>query len=92
MEIKDIAVEVAEVVEKKNADYDKAFEKTFSEYGPVSYCLRVRDKLNRFHALAVKEQVQEVNDESIIDTLTDIIGYSLLALEIYKRKEGATNE
>lgn len=90
--IKDIAEEVADIVDKKNKDYDKAFEKTFNEYGPVTYCLRVKDKLNRFHALTVKEQTQQVNDESIIDTLTDIIGYSLLTLEIYKRGEGSAEK
>lgn len=52
----------------------------------ASYCMRLEDKLNRVYSLAVKGNEQQVNDEGIIDTLKDIIGYSLLALEIYENK------
>ena len=42
--VKDIALEVATLVERKNADYDKSFEKTVAKYGPVAYCLRISIK------------------------------------------------
>lgn len=84
--VKEIANEVAEIVEKKNADYDCSFEKTISKYGPVAYCLRIDDKLSRFHALAVKGNCQAVSDESVVDTVKDIIGYSLLLLDILENK------
>lgn len=84
--IQDIALEVAELVEQKNADYDKSFEKTVSKYGPVAYCLRMEDKLSRFHALAVKGNCQQVGNESVVDTVKDIIGYSLLLLDILENK------
>ena len=84
--IQDIALEVATLVDRKNADYDRAFEKSISKYGMTSYCIRLEDKLNRIYSLAVKGNEQQVSDESVIDTLKDIIGYSLLALEIYENK------
>lgn len=80
--VQDIALEVATLVERKNADYDKSFEKTVAKYGPVAYCLRIDDKLSRFHALAVKGNCQKVEDEKITDTVRDIIGYSLLLLDL----------
>lgn len=82
-EIKDIAIEVAELVEKKNADYDKAFEKSLIKYGMTSYCIRLEDKLNRAFAVGVKN-IHNVNDESLMDTIKDIVGYSLLALQHYE--------
>lgn len=85
-DIKQIATEVAGLVEKKNADYDKSFEKTLSKYGPVAYCLRLEDKLSRFHSLAVKGNCQQVANESVIDTVKDIIGYSLLLLQILENE------
>lgn len=84
--VQEIALEVSTLVERKNADYDRAFEKSVSKYGMASYCMRLEDKLNRVYSLAVKGNEQQVNDEGIIDTLKDIIGYSLLALEIYENK------
>lgn len=86
-DVKEIALGVAELVEKKNLDYDNSFEKTLIKYGPIAYCLRIDDKLSRFHSLAVRGNCQQVDGESIIDTVKDIIGYSLLLLEHYENGE-----
>lgn len=75
--IKSIALEVANLVEKKNRDYGNSFDKTIAEYGDVAYFLRIEDKLSRLKSLTSKDA--EVN-ESIEDTLKDIIGYTLLMI------------
>lgn len=75
--IKDIALEVAELVEKKNRDYGNSFDKTLDEYGDTAYFLRIEDKISRLKSLSKK--AAEV-DESIEDTLKDIVGYTLLMI------------
>ena len=75
--IKDIALEISDLVEKKNRDYGNSFDRTIEEYGDVAYFLRMEDKLSRLKSLTNKEA--EV-DESIEDTLKDIIGYTLLMI------------
>lgn len=83
--IKEIAVEVAELVEKKNKDYGNSFDKTLAEYGDTAYFLRVEDKLSRLKSLSKKEVL--VADESAEDTLKDIIGYTLLMINNKRNKK-----
>ena len=84
MEIRQIALEIAELVERKNHDYDNSFDKTMDKYGDTAYFLRIEDKLNRLINLSKKEA--KVNDEKVEDTLKDIIGYTLLMIK-YKNKK-----
>ena len=84
MEIKKIALEIAELVERKNHDYDNSFDKTMDKYGDTAYFLRIEDMLNRLINLSKKEA--KVNDEKVEDTLKDIIGYTLLMIK-YKNKK-----
>ena len=84
MEIRQIALETAQLVEKKNHDYDNSFDKTMDKYGDTAYFLRIEDKLNRLINLSKKEA--KVNDEKVEDTLKDIIGYTLLMIK-YKNKK-----
>ena len=79
-EIVTIANEIAELVEKKNKDYNGAFSKSLKEYGNVAYFLRIDDKLNRLKNLMLNNTNVEVN-ESVEDTLKDIIWYTLLMLK-----------
>lgn len=83
--IKEIAVEVAELVEKKNKDYGNSFDKTLAEYGDTAYFLRIEDKLSRLKSLSKKEA--SVADESVEDTLKDIIGYTLLMINNKRNKK-----
>lgn len=83
--IKEIAVEVAELVEKKNKDYGNSFDKTLAEYGDTAYFLRIEDKLSRLKSLSKKEAL--VADESVEDTLKDIIGYTLLMINNKRNKQ-----
>ena len=82
-EIVIIANEIAELVEKKDKDYNSAFSKTLKEYGNVTYFLRIDDKLNRLKNLMINNNNAKVN-ESVEDTLKDIIGYTLLMLKEIK--------
>ena len=79
-----IAKEIGELVEKKDKDYNSAFSKTLKEYGNVAYFLRIDDKLNRLKNLMLNNTNAEVN-ESVEDTLKDIIGYTLLMLKEIKK-------
>ena len=84
MEIIQIALEIAQLVEKKNHDYDNSFDKTMDKYGDTAYFLRIEDKLNRLINLSKKQA--KVSDENVEDTLKDIIGYTLLMIK-YKNKK-----
>ena len=78
--ILDIATEIGQLVEKKDKDYNSAFSKTLKEYGDVAYFLRIDDKLNRLKSLLLCSKDAEIN-ESVEDTLKDIVGYTLLMLK-----------
>lgn len=82
--IKEIAIDVADLVEKKNKDYGNSFDKTLEEYGDTAYFLRIEDKLSRLKSLSKKDAA--VVDESIEDTLKDIIGYTLLMINNKRKK------
>ena len=79
-DIVNIALEIGELVEKKDKDYNSAFSKTLKEYGDVAYFLRINDKLNRLKSLLLRSKDAEIN-ESVEDTLKDIVGYTLLMLK-----------
>ena len=83
--IKEIAIDVADLVEKKNKDYGNSFDKTLEEYGDTAYFLRIEDKLSRLKSLSKKDAA--VVDESIEDTLKDIIGYTLLMINNKRKKQ-----
>lgn len=85
--LKPIALDVVELVEKKDHDYNHAFRKSYKEYGMAAYCIRIQDKINRVKALGIDKKEQQVDNESIKDTVTDIMGYSLLMLCILEAEE-----
>lgn len=79
MKVKEIANDIAELLERKNKDYGNSFDKTIEEYGMTAYFLRIEDKLSRLKNLS-KDNQKPLVDESIEDTLKDIAGYSILML------------
>ena len=83
-DIIDIAKEIAELVEKKEEDYNKSFSKTLHKYGNVAYFIKVDDKLNRLKYMLLDNKDVEPG-ENVEDALKDIIGYSLLMLKEIKK-------
>ena len=74
----DITLEMRNTYERKNADYGNSFEEQFNEYGLISSCIRLEDKLRRLKSLSKSEA--RVKDESIEDTLLDLANYSILTV------------
>lgn len=75
-----IAEEASALYAKKNADYGDSFGKTYAEYGAVMPLIRLEDKLGRLKKLTLGKEAQQVNDESIDDTLMDIVCYAVMTL------------
>ena len=65
---------------KKNKMYGDSFFKTLEEYGDSLICVRLEDKLNRLKQIILKGMSDKESDERLVDTLTDIAGYSILSL------------
>jgi hypothetical protein len=64
-----------ELFTKKNKDYGDAF----STYGVVGVIMRMEDKMRRYLSIT-SSGVNLVNDESLKDTLIDLMNYSTMAL------------
>lgn len=75
----EILTPIADLLERKNTDYGNSYNETRREFGPVAFLLRLNDKFARLKTLTNQEAL--VNDESIEDTITDIIGYCTLELQ-----------
>lgn len=80
-----IALEIAELVDRKNKDYNNSFENLFNEYGWSAFTIRLSDKLGRIKNLTEGKQDMQIKSESVEDTIKDIIGYSLLMLDLLDR-------
>lgn len=74
-----ITKEMNELYEVKNANYGNSFSKQFEEYGLVSSCIRLEDKLNRLKSLN-KASSNGTKDESVRDTLIDLANYAVLTI------------
>lgn len=84
-----IAGEMAELYEKKNADYGNSFSDTYQRLGMISAVTRIQDKCNRLCNLAVHQGQQQVKDESIRDTLVDLANYAIMTLIEMEREAEA---
>lgn len=74
-----ICEELNALYEKKNHDYGDSFHLSFLEEGMAMPRIRLGDKFNRFKALS-RGTKQEVNDESIRDTLIDLANYAIMTI------------
>lgn len=75
----DICAGMTRLYERKNHDYGDAYAKLRDEY-PQAICVRLQDKMNRLKTLLWDNAEQEVNDESIEDTILDIANYCVMEL------------
>lgn len=80
----EITTEMSKTYERKNHDYSDSFGESVKEFGPVAGIVRISDKFNRLKSLLSGKE-QKVNDESVIDTLTDMACYCImLRMELEK--------
>ena len=77
---KSLCDELNAIYAKKNHDYGDSFHDTFVEEGFAMSRIRLSDKLNRFKALTKNPDTQQVNDESIRDTLIDLANYAIMTV------------
>lgn len=64
--------------DKKNKDYGNSFKEQYDEYGLISSCIRLEDKLRRIKRLRTSES--QIKDESIRDTLLDMANYAIMTI------------
>ena len=74
-----ICEELTSIYAKKNHDYGDSFHISFCEEGMAMPRIRLGDKFNRFKTLS-RGHKQEVNDESIRDTLLDLANYAIMTV------------
>ena len=79
MKFKEITDEMNALYERKNHDYGNSFSETYRKLGIVSAATRMLDKMNRIVSLVTKDK-QEVNDESLRDTLIDLANYAVMTI------------
>ena len=86
-----ILAEMADTFSKKNSDYGNAFEEILDDFG-ASYAVgRLKEKHKRLTKLITSNK-QEVEDESIEDTLLDMANYAVLTIMwLQKQKEKQAN-
>ena len=76
---KQLCDQVADLYRRKNADYGDVFHQTFQEEGLAMVRIRLGDKFSRFKNLSQSDS-QQVQDESIEDTLFDLANYALMTI------------
>jgi len=81
-----IADEVADTVSQKNHDYGNSYFRLRNEWGVQSFGVRLGDKYYRLANLLQGHEPQ-IN-ESVEDTIRDIIGYCLLELAYRELDDG----
>lgn len=75
----DICNDLNALYQRKNHDYGDSFGEFYAEFGLISTCMRLTDKLKRLKSFAKGADMQ-VKDESIKDTLMDLANYSIMTL------------
>lgn len=83
---KEITNEMLSLYERKNKDYGNSFGKTYEKLGIISAVVRLQDKMNRIIELTTKGE-QQVNDESLRDTIIDMANYSVMTLMEMSKSE-----
>lgn len=76
----EICKELNALYECKNHDYGDSFHQSFLEEGLAMARIRLGDKYNRFKTLSRQDSAQQVDDESIRDTLIDLANYAIMTV------------
>lgn len=76
---REIANDLGELYEKKNAAYGNSFGETYQKLGIISAVTRISDKYNRLCNLATNPDIDNLG-ESLEDTLKDLAAYAIMTL------------
>ena len=76
---REIANDLGELYEKKNAAYGNSFGETYQKLGIISAVTRISDKYNRLCNLATNPNIDNLG-ESLEDTLKDLAAYAIMTL------------
>lgn len=77
---KNITEEMVELYTKKNSDYGDSVHDTYVKYGPVSFLVRMEDKINRVRKLTETDYSSKVTDEKVRDSLIDLANYAIIMI------------
>lgn len=77
---KDKLKELNDLYIRKNQDYGDSFGLSIKKYGDVAYFVRAEDKINRLETLLFGINKRQVKDESVQDTLDDLLNYTIMYL------------
>lgn len=70
---------LAQTLIDKNRTYGNSYDESIDTWGKRAIGTRLEDKYNRIKYLLLHDESEE-NDESLVDSLLDNAGYSILAL------------
>ena len=76
--VNQIVEEALRLLERKNKDYSNSTGDNITETGLIGMATRLTDKVSRLRSL-IDKPADQINFESIRDTLTDILNYSIIA-------------
>ena len=79
----DFASNLYNTVVKKNIAYGNSFDANVDKWGFVGATIRISDKVNRLNSLLRDKNDNMIEDESVVDTIMDILGYSILAIRYF---------
>ena len=72
---------------RKNSDYGDAAYKGYKKFGDYYFMVQLHNKYQRLESLTIGNKSQQVNDESIDDTLLDMANYAVMYLESRHRND-----
>jgi hypothetical protein len=76
---REVAEQICNLYEKKDAAYGDSFGKTYHILGVVSAATRISDKYNRLCNLVKNPNIDNLG-ESLTDTLMDLAAYSIMTI------------
>ena len=86
MKFQGITIDMIDTFIKKNHDYGNSFEQSLDEEGLAASRIRMGDKWNRYKALS-RDNIAQVKDESIQDTLLDMANYAIMTVMWLNKKQ-----
>lgn len=79
--------ELNKLYQEKNQDYGDAFGESVDRWGSVAYYVRAGDKFSRLSTLLRNPNNRQVKDETIHDTVDDLLNYTIMfAISLIKKR------